>query len=136
VNLDGASCCATAGPGAGLVTGRDAAGPLRVGYAARAPALLSAHRLHRCCDVLVELRADAGRARFAHPSPGSAVERAGLTAREADVVLLLCAGHTTPAVAACLCVSPATARSHRRSVLRKLGVRDRRELRALLLGGG
>jgi DNA-binding CsgD family transcriptional regulator len=39
-------------------------------------------------------------------------------------------------VAACLCVSPATARSHCRSVLRKLGVRDRRELRALLLGGG
>ena len=45
-------------------------------------------------------------------------------------------GFVGPAVAARLCVSPATARSHCRSVLRKLGARDRKELRAMLLGGG
>ena len=135
-NLDGAGCCPPGEAAAGLGVGRGAERPLFVGYAVRRPALLAAHSLHRCCDVLLELRADAGHPRFAHPLPGSAVERAGLTAREADVLLLLCAGLSTPAVAARLCVSAATARSHCRSVLRKLGARDRKELRAMLLGGG
>ena len=136
VGLDGGACCAPVDPAAVLATGRAAPRPLRVGYAARHPALLAAHRLHRCCDVVLELRVEAGRPRFAHPAPASAVERAALSAREADVLLLLCAGLSTPAVAARLCVSPATARSHCRSVLRKLGARDRRELRTMLLGGG
>ncbi len=106
-------------------------GVLRVGYAARA-GLLAVHRVHGCCDAYLELTVEPGGAVFAHPPGGTAIERAGLTSREADVVLLLAAGLTTPAVADRLCVSPATARSHCRSVLRKLGVADRRRLRELV----
>lgn len=105
---------------------------LRVGYAARAVRLLAAHRAHRCCDAYLQLAPGPGGAVFVHPPGGTAVETAGLTAREADVLLLLAAGSTTPAVAQRLCVSPATARSHCRSVLRKMGVADRRRLRELV----
>jgi DNA-binding CsgD family transcriptional regulator len=54
--------------------------------------------------------------------------------READVLVLLLAGLTTAAIAARLCISPATARSHCRSVLGKLGAPDRTSLRAGLAG--
>jgi DNA-binding CsgD family transcriptional regulator len=111
------------------------AGVLRVGYAARSAGLLGAHRAHGCCDAYLELSPGSGGAVFAHPRPGSLVDRAGLTPREADVLLLLAAGSTTPVVAARLCVSPATARSHCRSVLRKMGATDRRRLRDLLDAG-
>lgn len=107
-------------------------GVLRVGYSARAVGLLAAHRVHGCCDAYLEVVPGPGGAVFAHPPGGTAIERAGLTAREADVLLLLAAGLTTPAVADRLYVSPATARSHCRSVLRKLGVADRRRLRELV----
>ena len=108
--------------------------PLVVGYAASGRELLAAHRLHACCDVVLELRAVAGRACFGYPPAGGAVEHAGLTTREADVLVLLLAGLSTAALAERLCVSPATARTHCRALLRKLGAADRRALRARLLG--
>jgi DNA-binding CsgD family transcriptional regulator len=109
--------------------------PLVVGYGAGGTGLLSAHRVHRCADVVLRLTASAGRPCFAHLPAADAVAAAGLTVREADVLVLLLRGLTTAAVGARLCVSPSTARTHCRAVLRKLGAGDRRALRALLLAG-
>ena len=116
-------------PGAGLP-------PLVVGYGACSELLLSAHRAHGCCDVVVQLDARAGHPRLLHLPPVDAAARAGLSVREADVLVLLLRGLTTPVLAAQLCVSENTARSHCRAVLRKLGFRDRRALRAGSPGGG
>ena len=135
VGLDRPAACASLCAAADRPGGAVARLP-RVGYAARFPRLLGAHRLHRCCDVLLELRAQADGPRFSYFAPGSQVERSGLSSREADVLLLLCAGLPTADVAARLFISPATARSHCRSVLRKLGARNRSVLRAQLLGPG
>ena len=107
--------------------------PLVVGYGACAGGLLSAHRAHRCADVVLRLAAAAGRPRFAHLPAADPVTAAGLTVREADVLVLLLRGLTTAAVGARLCVTPSTARTHCRAVLRKLGAGDRRAMRALLL---
>ena len=109
--------------------------PLVVGYGAGAAGQLSAHRAHRCADVVLRLTASAGRPCFAYLPAEDAVAAAGLTVREADVLVLLLRGLTTAAVGARLCVSPSTARTHCRAVLRKLGTGDRRALRALLLAG-
>src|SRR5450759_1995861 len=122
-------------PGLPAVPRRPAAGaPLVVGYATGGRELLVAHRLHACCDLVLELRAVAGRACFAYLPAGGAVEQARLTTREADVLVLLLGGLSTAALAERLCVSPATARTHCRALLRKLGAADRRALRARLLG--
>ena len=123
--------CAEARRGAARRPGR----PLVVGYGACAAGLLSAHRAHRCADVVLRLTAAAGLPRFAHLPAADAVAAAGLTEREADVLVLLLRGLTTAAVGARLCVSASTARTHCRAVLRKLGAGDRRALRALLLAG-
>jgi DNA-binding CsgD family transcriptional regulator len=122
--------CATA-----RAAGGSAAPPVVAGYGAGPPGLLAAHRAHRCADLVLRLAASAGGARFAHLPAADAVASAGLTEREADVLVLLLHGYTTPAVAERLCVSPNTARSHCRAVLRKLGAGDRRALRAGLLAG-
>jgi len=111
-----------------------ASSSLVVGYATGGRELLAAHRLHACCDLVLELRAIAGRACFAYLQDGGAVEDARLTTREADVLVLVLAGLSNAALAARLCVSPATARTHCRALLRKLGAADRRALRARLLG--
>jgi DNA-binding CsgD family transcriptional regulator len=132
VGLDSADACPRCGPAASRRPAASA--PLLVGYAARGRELAAVHELHACCDVVLELRAVAGRARFAYLSAGSAVEQARLTPREADVLVLVLAGLSTAALAARLCVSPATARTHCRALLRKLGAGDRRALRARLLG--
>jgi DNA-binding NarL/FixJ family response regulator len=114
---------------------RARAGPqaLVAGYAAAPASLLAAHRAHRCADLVLRLTAGAGGACFAHPPAQDEVTAAGLTEREADVLVLLLGGLTTPAIARRLCVSPSTARTHCRAVLRKLGAGDRRALRARLL---
>ena len=111
-----------------------AAAPLVVGYATGGPELLAAHRLHACCDVFLELRAVAGRACFVYLPAGGVVEQARLTTREADVLVLVLGGLSNAALAERLCVSPATARTHCRALLRKFGAADRRALRARLLG--
>jgi DNA-binding CsgD family transcriptional regulator len=97
------------------------------------PALLAVHRAHGCADLVLLLVAGADGPRFAHLPGRDPVTEAGLTRREADVLVLLLGGLTTPAVAGRLGVSTSTARSHCRAVLRKLGAGDRRSLRALLL---
>lgn len=53
--------------------------------------------------------------------------RSKLTAREWEVLDLLCQGRSTDDIADALVVSVETVRSHVKSVLRKLGVRSRRE---------
>ncbi len=110
-------------------------GLLVAGYGACSAGLLFAHRAHRCADLVLRLTAPAGLPRFAHLPAADAVAAAGLTEREADVLVLLLRGLTTAAVGARLCVSASTARTHCRAVLRKLGAGDRRALRALLLAG-
>jgi len=132
VGLDTVEAC----PRCGLAAGRRSAtsAPLVVGYATGGRELLVAHRLHACCDLVLELRAVAGRACFAYLPAGGAVEQARLTTREADVLVLVLGGLSTAALAERLCVSPATARTHCRALLRKLGAADRRALRARLLG--
>lgn len=132
VGLDTVEACPRCGPAAGQRPG--ACAPLLVGYATGGRELLAAHGLHTCCDVVLELCALDGRARFAYPQAGGLVEQARLTTREADVLVLVLGGLSTAAVAERLCVSPATARTHCRALLRKLGAADRRELRARLLG--
>ena len=109
--------------------------PLVVGYGAGPPGLLAAHRAHRCADVVLRLTATAAAPGFVHVPAAGAVTAAGLSEREADVLVLLLHGFTTAAIGARLCVAPSTARTHCRAVLRKLGAGDRRALRALLLAG-
>jgi len=132
VGLDTAAAC----PRCGTVAPRpgSAGPPLLVGYATEGRELLAAHRLHACCDVVLELHAVAGKACFAHVPTGGAVEQALLTTREADVLVLVLDGLSNAALAERLCVSPATARTHCRALLRKFGAADRRALRARLLG--
>jgi DNA-binding CsgD family transcriptional regulator len=74
------------------------------------------------------------RAVFMHLPADDPVGRAGVSVREADVLVLLLAGLTTAAIAARLRISPATSRSHCRAVLRKLGAADRTALRAGFAG--
>ena len=62
---------------------------------------------------------------------GNAVGPELLTAREAEVMELLQAGRSNGEIAQALQVSVETVRTHARHVYRKLGVRTRRELRAL-----
>jgi len=109
--------------------------PLVVGYGAGPAPLLAAHRAHGCADVVLRLAAVEGRPRLVHLAATDAVSVAGLTGREADVLVLLLGGLTTGAIAARLCISVSTARSHCRAVLRKLAAGDRRALRARLLAG-
>jgi DNA-binding CsgD family transcriptional regulator len=108
---------------------------LVAGYATGPEALLSAHRAHRCCDVVLRLTAAAGRPRLVHLPAADVVSAAGLSSREADVLVLLLQGLTTSALAVRLGVAECTARSHCRAVLRKLAAPDRRALRARLLAG-
>lgn len=130
VALDGPSDCRNArraAAHAGL------SAPLLAGYGRGPTALLGAHRAHGCCDLVLRLGAAAGRPRLEHLAAGDAVAAAGLSVREADVLVFLLQGLTTSAIAAKLCIAGSTARSHCRAVLRKLGAPDRRVLRAVLL---
>lgn len=112
--------------------------PFTVGYVAGAQAILAAHSIHSCTDIVVALRAVDGRPTFVYASETrfgqSQPLPADLTSREADVLLFVLAGFTTSTIAARLWLSPATVRSHCRSILRKCGAADRRALRARLLG--
>ena len=53
--------------------------------------------------------------------------RADLTSREWEILGLLCDGLTGPSIAQRLYLSPVTVRRHSSEVVRKLGVRDRKE---------
>lgn len=70
----------------------------------------------------------------AAPLPDRAAlrERHGLTPRQAEVAVLLARRKTNPEIAAELCISEHTARSHTEAVMGKLGVHDRRDVEATL----
>ena len=71
--------------------------------------------------------------RLAEPAPdvADAVERFGLTAREAEVLELLALRRTNREIADTLVISPRTAEHHVAHVLRKLGAPNRRAAAAL-----
>jgi DNA-binding NarL/FixJ family response regulator len=58
--------------------------------------------------------------------------RAELTAREVEVLELLCEGLSNAEIAKLLSISPVTVRRHASEVVRKLGVKDRNEAIALV----
>jgi DNA-binding NarL/FixJ family response regulator len=62
------------------------------------------------------------------PSQAHLIERFNMTAREADVAILLARGTRNSGVAADLRISPHTARHHTENVLTKLGVHSRAEV--------
>lgn len=57
-----------------------------------------------------------------------------ITAREQEVAALTCLGYTNRQIAGRLGVSPETVKSHLRSLLRKLGLHSKEELRQALDG--
>lgn len=110
-----------------------------VGYVAGPHAILTAHSVHACTDLVVALRALDGRPAFVYAADNTlgrhACLPADLTPREADVLLFVLIGFSTSPIATRLGLSPATVRTHCRSILRKCGAVDRRALRARLLDG-
>src|SRR5205807_1986860 len=69
------------------------------------------------------LRAYAQRAKETPPDPYQM-----LTAREREVLQLTAEGHTSAEVSTRLFISPRTVESHRSNLMRKLGLRNQREL--------
>ncbi|WP_417142437.1 response regulator transcription factor [Raoultibacter massiliensis] len=60
-------------------------------------------------------------------------ERCGLTAREAEVLVLLASGRNVPFICKELCIAESTARHHVGSIYRKLGVYDRQGMIDVIL---
>jgi DNA-binding CsgD family transcriptional regulator len=58
----------------------------------------------------------------------TAVDRPALTAREREVLELIVKGHSNRKIGACLYITEDTAKTHVRSIMRKLGVTSRREI--------
>jgi DNA-binding CsgD family transcriptional regulator len=88
---------------------------------------LGARALAEECGLL------AIRARLGPPAPGAPApdDRFGLTQREREVLLLVCAGRTNRQIAAELFITPKTAGLHVSHILAKLGVTTRGEAAAL-----
>ncbi len=57
-----------------------------------------------------------------------------LSPREQEVAALVCLGYTSPQIAARLCISPETVKTHVGNILVKGELRNRQELRALFAG--
>lgn len=92
------------------------------------PLAAELHRLHGCSQQVCVFVPDEAGGRFEPLPLSSRLQSAGLTPREADVTALLLARRTNAEIAQTLVVSEATVRAHCRSILRKLGVADRRAL--------
>lgn len=99
-----------------------------VGYVPGDTLLAAVHALHGCADVIVTLTSTSDGPRFEYLAWPHVLAHAGVTAREAEVLALLLERRGNDEVADLLFVSPATVRSHCRSIYCKLGVRDRRAL--------
>ena len=56
------------------------------------------------------------------------VARIRLTAREAEILLLLARGRTAVTIAETLVIAPSTAKAHLRNIYAKLGVHTQQEL--------
>jgi len=80
-----------------------------------------------------QIEADLAGAGMAGPTAGARVSRFSLTERESDVVALVAKGLSNAEVSAQLYVSINTVEYHLRNVFAKLGVKSRRELRAVAL---
>jgi len=65
---------------------------------------------------------------MAHPLGTSSVDRAGLTKRERDVVVLVAEGHSNKGIGTTLSISAKTVETHRRNVMHKLGLKSTAEL--------
>ncbi|MBI2942504.1 MAG: helix-turn-helix transcriptional regulator [Chloroflexi bacterium] len=72
----------------------------------------------------------------APPARPAADHLQGLTAREREILHLLCEGASTATIATRLCVAPKTARNHIDRILHKLGAGSRLEAVALALRQG
>jgi two-component system response regulator NreC len=59
-----------------------------------------------------------------------------LTAREREVLVLVAQGHTSPAIAGRLYISPRTVESHRASLMKKLRLRSQAEVIRYAIGRG
>ena len=65
---------------------------------------------------------------MARPLGATPVDHAGLTKREREVVILVAQGHSSKGVGDVLHISAKTVESHRRNVMRKLGLKSTAEL--------
>jgi len=100
-------------------------------YRMRARILAQRIREIRTRTVLVTIERAA-----AHlPSQACLMRRFGMTAREADVALLLARGKRNTAIAEELLISTHTARHHTESVLAKLSVHTRAEVSRAIVDG-
>jgi DNA-binding NarL/FixJ family response regulator len=68
--------------------------------------------------------------------PAAPADRYGLTAREVEVLRLIAAGRSNPAIAEALCISPRTAQTHVQNIFTKLGVNSRTEAVRLAVEDG
>jgi len=93
-------------------------------FRVRATFLLQRIRELRAGAVLVTIRPATNHL----PTQASLMRRFGMTAREADVALLLAQGKRNTAIAEALKISPHTARHHTENVLTKLDVHARSEV--------
>lgn len=93
---------------------------------------LSVHASRLAGEPWIALVIDAALPRPATPMLLAAH---GLTAREADVARLVLRGESTRAISDALHISAHTVQDHLKSVFDKVGVRSRRELVGVLLGG-
>jgi DNA-binding CsgD family transcriptional regulator len=128
--LQGSLAAAAAGP----VAGRP--GGVVIVYVLRDPLAAELHRVHGCAaEVCVFWPATTGGRLEPAAGPGR-LRQAGLTPREAQVLALLLLRRTNEEISASLVLSLSTVRAHCRAVLRKLGVRNRRDLWSHLPVGG
>lgn len=100
-------------------------------YRMRATLLLQKIKEIRNRAVLVTIE----RAGVRLPTRESLIKRFGMTAREADVALLLARGSRNAVIASELRISPHTARHHTENVFSKLSISGRAEV-ARAIGGG
>ena len=92
------------------------------------PILTEAQTLARRARLKVTDTAPSGPAQG--PAP-PAIEKFGLTDREAELLALVAAGRSNPQIAAELFISPKTASVHVSNIISKLGVTSRGEAAAL-----
>jgi DNA-binding CsgD family transcriptional regulator len=86
--------------------------------------------------AIAEALAVAGEVASAVPAGADAAAVLGLTPREREVLRLLVAGQSNPAIGEALFISPRTAQTHVTSILAKLGVASRAEAAAAAVRAG
>jgi NarL family two-component system response regulator LiaR len=98
-----------------------------VGLDALPRALRAAHSGEAVISRQLTMRIIDGMRRVRDDGAGLRPVRSRLTSREWEVLDLLCEAQSTDQIAETLVLSPETVRSHIKNLLRKLGVRSRRE---------